>query len=269
MLILGFTWFHRFRPFTTFHLVIVVLCAALIIGACIHGRRLRGTPAERQFRNAWALGIIAFQVFAIVWWALPGNAAPDGRLPLHLCRIATWVAAAALLTEARALRATLYFWGLGLCAQGFVTPLRLDGLASVGFWIFWMGHLQIVGSAIYDLSVLGFRPRLRDLGSALIASWIYVAAVVPVNLIFHLDYGYLGKKSEYATRNILDHLPPWPWRTILFILIAHATLIVLWLLAIAPSLVERMRTAELRGTTRGGGTSSQPLQPSEGPTSSG
>lgn len=251
VLILAFTWFHRFRPFTTFHLVIVLLCAALIYAACRYGRAHRGAPAERRFRAAWSWGIIFFQVFAIIWWSFPANAAPDGRLPLHLCRIATWIAAAALLSQARPLRAILYFWGLGLCAQGFVTPLRLDGLGSVGFWIFWIGHLQIVGSAIYDLAVLGFRPRLRDLGSALIASWIYIAAVVPINLTFDLDYGYLGRQSAYRTRNVLDHLPPWPWRTILFLLIAHATLAAFWLAAIAPALIARPRAAPQPGNPGG------------------
>lgn len=246
VLVLAMTWSYRFRPFTTFHLVMVLACAALVFGACRYGRETRQTAAERRFRLAWGWSIVAFGVFSNIWWAIPGHHAPDGRLPLHLCRVATWVAAAAMLTGARPWRAVLFFWGLGLCVQGLVTPLRLDGFASVGFWIFWVGHLQIVGSAVYDVVVLGFRPVVRDLRAAVLASWAYIAVVVPVNLVFDLDYGYLGR-GEYRTRNVLDHLPPWPWRPVCFIAIAHGVLVLLWAVAQAISPGQREEEAVFEG----------------------
>src|SRR4029453_3804597 len=99
---LGPSWFVIFKPFTTFHLVVLILCTALTVAACRHGSRTRGTPAEFRFRAAWAISIIAFQPFAAAYRLfLRAEEPPDGNLPLQLCRIAPWVAAAAMLTMSR------------------------------------------------------------------------------------------------------------------------------------------------------------------------
>lgn len=232
MLTLGASWFEIFKPFTTFHFVVAAICFALTAGACVIGIRLRGTPAEFRFRLAWASLIVAAQLFADAWRLFfRDGAPPDGDLPLQVCRIAPWFAVGALLTGNRVCRAVLYFWGLGLCFQGLVTPMRFDaGLASMDFWLFWIGHLQIVGSAFYDLVAHAFRPTARDLRTALIASAIYAAVILPLNAAFDWDYGYLGR-GPYRTRNIIDHLGDWPWRPVWLILIAcawQAVLLAIW-----------------------------------------
>lgn len=234
-------WLERFRPFTTFHFVVVAACAILIAAACIFGRKHVGTPAEWRLRFGWVVSILIFQVFASIWRLGPGQGAPDGDLPLHLCRVAPWVAVAALLTMHRALRAILYFWGLGLCFQGFVTPLRLNGAGSMDFWLFWIGHLQIVGSAVYDLVVHHFRPAWPDFRTALLASWAYALVVIPINLAIGSDYGYLGRAPAYKTRNIIDRFPPWPWRTLCMILLIHGWLTLYWIVWRTPRFVRRLR----------------------------
>jgi len=237
-------WLERFRPFTTFHFVVVAVCALLIAAACVCGRHYKGTSAETRFRIAWCISIALFQLFAGYWRLGPGTGAPDGDLPLHLCRVAPWVAVAALLTMRRPLRAILYFWGLGLCFQGFVTPLRLNGAGSMDFWLFWIGHLQIVGSAVYDLVVHGFRPAWHDFRTALIASWAYALVVIPINLTIGSDYGYLGRAPAYRTRNIIDRFPPWPWRTLCMILLVQGWLTLFWIVWRTPIFLRRIRGLE-------------------------
>jgi hypothetical integral membrane protein (TIGR02206 family) len=184
-----------------------------------------------------------FQLFADYWRLGPGRGAPDGDLPFHLCRVAPWVAVIALLTMRRPWRAILYFWGLGLCFQGFVTPLRSPGLASpkLEFWLFWIGHLQIVGSATYDLVVHHFRPTFADFRTAVFAGWVYGAVVIPLNLILGADYGYLGRTPAYKTRNIIDRFPPWPWRTLCILLLVHAWLTLYWIVWRTPRFIRRLR----------------------------
>ncbi len=84
-------------------------------------------------------------------------------LPLQVCDLAGLVGPMALLTRKQWLRAILYFWGLGLSIQGFIQPVLKDkGLGDVEFWLFWANHTMIVGTAVYDLVALGFRPKTRD-----------------------------------------------------------------------------------------------------------
>src|SRR5262245_3118135 len=130
---LAVSWFEIFKPFTTFHLVVAAFWSALIAACCLHGLRTRGTPAEARFRIGWAISIMAFQVFAdICRYFLREGEPPDGNLPLQVCRIAPWIAAIALITMSRAWRAVLYFWGIGLCLQGFVTPMRFEPTPFAG-----------------------------------------------------------------------------------------------------------------------------------------
>jgi hypothetical integral membrane protein (TIGR02206 family) len=224
------TWMTRFRPFTTFHLVMVVASALFIIAACRHGLRLAAASpeAERRFTAALGWSILAVQAFSTTWRLLPGIYTLEDGLPLQLCRIAGWLAGLSLVFGWRWARTLTYFWGIGLCAQGFITPLRLSGLGSMEFWFFWIVHLQIVGSAIYDLMVRGYRPCRGDWATAALVSMGYVALIVPFNVIMGTEYGWLGQ-GQYRTRNIIDVLGPWPQRPILLVLIGQLMVLGLWL----------------------------------------
>jgi hypothetical integral membrane protein (TIGR02206 family) len=234
MFLAKITWGYRFRPFTTFHLVAVLVSSALVFTVVRLGLRARGTPREAAIRKWWGWSIVAGQALALVWWLGPSGYGYDQSLPLHLCRVAAWISALGMLTEWRWARTLTYFWGLGLCLQGFLTPLRLGGLCDPEFWIFRVGHLHIVGSGAYAVIVLRYRPTPHDLGIASLASLAYVAAIVPFNLLAGTDYGYLGR-GNYRTRNVIDWLGPWPRRAVLLYLIGQGMLTLLYLVWLVPA----------------------------------
>jgi len=233
--VLAASWLTSFRPFTTFHLVVAIVCIAATVVACRVGVRRRGSPFEPWFRRGWALFTVLVQAEAWWWFSRPERFDPGWTLPLHLCSIVVWIAPVALVFEWRTPRALLYFWGFGLCMQGLVTPLPQDGLLAPAFWFFWFGHLAIVGSASYLVIALRYRPTLRDLGTAVAASLLYVAVVVPLDLAFGWNYGFLGRRP-LATRNVLDLLGPWPWRPAFTVLIGLLVLWVLWAIWQVPPL---------------------------------
>jgi hypothetical integral membrane protein (TIGR02206 family) len=216
-------WLHHFEAGSTFHAVMVGACAAVIAAACLVGRRLRrldrADAGRREPRFAAALGwsIIAWQVFATVWRVLPGQWDVNESLPFHLCRWTGWIAAACLIAGERSgggwrwSRALMFFWGLGLSVQGFATPMWNDGAATVAFWLYWVGHLQIVGVAVYDLAVRGFVPTGRDLRTAAAAGLGFVLLVMGVNHLLDTNYSYLGAWN-YERKSIVDELGPYPER---------------------------------------------------------
>jgi hypothetical integral membrane protein (TIGR02206 family) len=235
-----FSWPERFRPYSVFHLTVFLLCIALMAGACILGRRL--PPArERLLRLSWAWFCLVFQAYTLAWWFLPGHYDTDRSIPLQFCRITAFVAPFALLTSHPLPRALLYFWGLGLCSQALLTPVYREGFAHFAFWAFWIGHVQIVGSAVYDLIVRRYRPSLRDFLAATILGLAYVAIVVPVNIAWGFDFGFLGR-GHGRTATFADNIPGWPWRPVI---VWSASQIVITILYFAARPRTRRRPAPL------------------------
>lgn len=207
------SWADEFQAYSTFHAVAVSVCIVLIALACSLGRQWRGTDRERTLRLALGWSIFVFQAFATVWRVLPENWDVSQSLPLHMCRVISWLAALSLITGDWRARSLTFFWGIGLSTQGFITPMWSDGYASLDFWMYWLGHGQIVLAAVYDLSVRGYSPARRDWVFACVAGLAYGLAVIGVNLALGTNYSYLGA-GQYEAKSVVDVLGPWPWRLV-------------------------------------------------------
>jgi len=217
-----------FTPFGPMHAATAGVFAVSMAVASVLGRRWRGTAREGAFRRGWAGWVVVWQIGAVAYWARPSGFDLASSLPLQLCDVAVWIAPFALMTQKRWLRAVLYFWAIGLSTQAFFTPVLAEGPAHPKFWLFWVGHTQIVGSAIYDVAALGFRPRLRDFVHGMIANAAYFALVMPLNLAFGLNYGFVGNVTP-EHRTLIDSLGPWPLRLVWIFLLVHTIMLALWL----------------------------------------
>lgn len=238
-----YDWAVEFHAFTPQHLVTLMVLVGLMAGSCWLGRRwlprdggrvpslARGAPRsgcgpsrargarpgaggadwEWRLRLVWIGTTSAWQAMALVWYLLPRNFDWYESLPLHLCDLAAWVAPLALLTQLRWLRSLLYFWGIGLSTQAFFTPVVEGGYGHLSYWLFFVGHLHIVGSAVYDVVVLGYRPRLRDWGVVTLLSLAWIVPVTVFNVLMDVNYGYTGNTAPGGT-TLIDYLGPWPWR---------------------------------------------------------
>lgn len=216
-----------FEPFSRCHALAAALC---MLGAGVWiARGLRaGVPtSERRVRLAWVWGIVLWQAWTVTYWMLPHRFDVHKSLPLHLCDLAPWAAAWALTRESAWARALLYFWGIGLCTQAFITPVVTVGWSSWEFWFFWVQHTQIVGAAVYEIVVRGARPDRRALRLALILSYAYVAIMFLLNLALGTNYGYVGATRPDAP-TVIDRLGAWPLRVVWLALIVHALFIALW-----------------------------------------
>lgn len=220
-------WYESFRPFSLMHLITVGACIVLIAASTRAGCRWRGLHHENRLRYAWVAVCLLFQVSVTAWYLTPGVFRWDTSLPLQVCDLAAYIGPLALLTQARWLRSLLYFWGIGLSTQAFFTPIITEGPSTARFWMFWFGHLIIVGSAIYDTVVLCYRPKWRDLATTLAISIGYILVMAGVDWAFGLNYAFVGPK-EPETPTIVQKLGAWPWRVFVMIAIGTAAFVVLW-----------------------------------------
>jgi hypothetical integral membrane protein (TIGR02206 family) len=117
---------------------------------------------------------------------------------------------------------------LGLSSLSFIYPDLQFGPADFQFWVFWTAHATIIGSALYDVTARGLRPNWRDWRFAVGSSIVYVAVIFPIDALFRLDYGYIGKGLN-GRQSLASFLGPWPWRVPL-ILVMGITVMFLLLL---------------------------------------
>lgn len=200
-----------FRLFSITHLLVVVVFIALTTVLCIVGRRLARRGAERPLSLALGWAGLAVVLAHQAFWMLPTNFTWSRSLPLHLCDVAGFVAPLALLLPRRWLRVTLYFWGLALSSQGFLTPVITEGPSTLIFWFFFTTHGVIVGYAIYDFVVRGFVPTWRDWRRCVTLTFLYIVVMFVLNLATGWNYAYVGRGSTSQTTAV-DFLGPWPWR---------------------------------------------------------
>lgn len=237
-------WAFQFSLFGPLHVVTVAVLLGAMAAAIVLGRRWRGTTRERVLRHAWIGATFVWQTISVVWYLWPTNFDIVESLPLHMCDLAAWVAPFALLTQKRLLRALLFFWGIGLSTQAFFTPVVDGGIDTFTFWLFWVGHTQIVGSAVYDLGVLGYRPTWRDYLSVTAVNLAALAVILPFDLWTGTNYWYVGNmRPEHPT--LIDRLGPWPLRVVWMFLIAQAVLAVMWLAFAAAGRSARKRPGSI------------------------
>lgn len=217
-----------FQAFSATHATVLVTFAVATAVACAAGRRWRETPRLAQGERAVGFAMFVVWLAAQVYWFVPGNFKIDEALPIHMCDLTGLIAPLVLLTRRRALRALLYFWGIGLSIHGMLTPVLEDGPSHVRFWLFWLTHASIIGTAIYDLVAGGFRPNRRDWLLAIVGCAAWLALVLVVNLSLDVNYGYVGNVTPERP-TVIDQLGPWPARVFKMIVAVLVLFTVMWL----------------------------------------
>lgn len=223
-------WATQFTPFGLMHaLTLAWTLGALCVSIMLGRRWLREgrVAAERALAGAWGGFVVGVNLWSLVYWLEPARYDVRTSLPLQLCDLACLLAPLVFLAGWRWARTMVYFWGLTLSTQAFVTPILTTGPSDMAYWVFWLVHLSIVGSAAYDMTVRGYRPGVRDLGVAIGASLVYLGIVLSVNAWLDANYGYVGR-SVPGNPTIVDRLGAWPLRVVWLVCIGILGMIVLW-----------------------------------------
>lgn len=213
-----------FVPYSGLHLVTVCCCVALIAGLVAAGRAC-GPARQTPLRRLLGIFGLVYWLTYNVWWNRHGIDVVSG-LPLQICDCNGVIAPLALLTLNRWLRATLYFWAFALTTQAFIQPALQSGPATPLFWWFWAQHTIILGYAVFDLAVLGFRPDWPDCGRACMAGLAYLVVVMPLDIWLGADYGYLGPLPPAQIPPFVAALGPWPARAVSVVALAAAAFVV-------------------------------------------
>ncbi len=219
---------ETFQPFSLLHAAALaaIALATWVAVAAVRQAGPRGAPTRAER----ALGIAFILVWLAVhgWWLVPPRLDPTRTLPLQMCHLTALAAGLYLATRWSALAPLLYFWGFGLCTQALITPTLDVGPAHLQFWYFWLSHGMIVGVAVCALAAYRYRPTWSDWRFACLAAAVYAAAVIPVDLAFGANYGFLGRTVPDQP-TLVDLLGPWPMRLALVAMLVTGVMALLML----------------------------------------
>lgn len=201
------------------HLAMLMLCAIWVSLVCYMGLIKRAQGRTLITKQILGLTVLLVWLTYNIYYFHPSNFDWKLSLPLHACDIIGLIAGVAMLTSTSVSRSILYFCGLALATQAFITPIGNQDPETARFWLFWALHIAIIGCAIFDIIVLGYRPTLKDFYICLGADILYVMIVLPINISFGWNYGYLGD-SLPQTETIVGFLGAWPGRVLTMLLLA-------------------------------------------------
>jgi hypothetical integral membrane protein (TIGR02206 family) len=238
-----------FQPFSWTHAAsVAALLGLTFLAVALRRRRAADAPPARG-EMAWVAFTLALWIAVNGWQLLPGQFDPRSSWPIQICDLVALAVPLALLTRWRPLRAVLYFWGLALSSQGVLTPDLREGPARLWFWAFWLLHGAIIGTALYDIAGRRYRPAWKDFRYAYLGSWAYFLLVLPFDLAFGYNYGYVGR-SRPDQPSLIDVLGPWPQRLVAIIVLVSLAMLVLLLPWEIERIWSRRRAAVLPGEPR-------------------
>jgi hypothetical integral membrane protein (TIGR02206 family) len=196
----GFLSAEHLVPLGALIVVAAVLCAA--------AWRWPG-----NWRDVVARSLAIIIVVALLSWqpylVLNGRWSPAIALPVQLCDVGGFVAAAALWWRKPLLVEVAYFWGLGGTLQALLTPDLADHFPSYPYVQFYATHAAVILAGLF--LVIGFRlqPRAGSVPRIFFLTLGFAAIVAVIDVVTGGNYLYLRHIPPGGS--LLNLMGPWPW----------------------------------------------------------
>jgi hypothetical integral membrane protein (TIGR02206 family) len=190
------------------HLVPLAILVVAIVLLCVAARRAPG----RWIDAIAAIMALTIVVAELSWqpYVLVNHAWSVGAsLPVQLCDVGGFVAAAALLWRQLLLVEIAYFWGLGGTLQALLTPDLRDHFPSFPYLQFYVTHDLVIVAALFLVIGLGLQPRAAAVRRIFLLTVAFAALVGLIDLATGGNYMYL--RQVPASGSLLNLMGPWPW----------------------------------------------------------
>jgi hypothetical integral membrane protein (TIGR02206 family) len=146
-------------------------------------------------------------------------------LPVQLCDVGGFAAAAALLWRQLLLVEVAYFWGLGGTLQALLTPDLRDHFPAFPYLQFYITHDLVIVAALFLVIGLGLHPRTGSVRRIFLLTVAFAALVGLIDLVTGGNYMYL--RQVPTSGSLLSLMGPWPWYIPLGAIVTLIALVVL------------------------------------------
>ncbi len=203
-------------------LALLVVVAVLL---CVAARRAPG----RWIDVVAAIIALTLVIAGLSWqpYALATHTWSLGAsLPVQLCDVGGFVAAAALVWRQLLLVEVAYFWGLGGTLQAVLTPdLQDHHFPSFPYLQFYVTHDLVILAALFLVIGLALRPRPGSVRRIYLLTLAFAAVVGLIDLVTGGNYMYLRVP---APGSLLEVMGPWPWYIATGAVLAFVVLAILY-----------------------------------------
>lgn len=206
------------------HLAAILATLLLAAAAVLVARR--APRLTRALERVLAVALLAGAALFVALEAAGGIASPLDYLPLHLCDMAIFVAAYALLSHRRLACELLYFWAFAGTLLAIATPDLAADFPARGYFFYFGLHGGVVAAAALVIAA-GHRPRPGAPLRAWLLTNAYAGLVALVDLATGANFMYLVGKPDEPT--LLDWFGPWPVYLLVGELVALALFTALYL----------------------------------------
>ena len=219
---------------STEHVLPLVFLVVVAVLLCVAARRAPGGWID-AVAVIIALTIVAAELSWQPYVVAKGTWSAATSLPVQLCDVAGFVAAAALLWRQLVLVEVAYFWGLGGTLQAVLTPDLKDHFPSFPYLQFYVTHDLVILAALFLVFGLALQPRPGAVRRIFVLTVAFAIVVGLIDLATGGNYMYL--RQVPVSGSLLDLMGPWPWY------IATGAVLTLVVLAIldAPFRLSRLR----------------------------
>jgi hypothetical integral membrane protein (TIGR02206 family) len=191
------------------HLVPLALLVLVAVLLCVAAVRAPG----RWIDVVAVVIALALVISELSWqpYVLANHTwSPGASLPVQLCDVGGFVAAAALLWRQLLLVEVAYFWGLGGTLQAVLTPdLQDHHFPSFPYLQFYMTHDLVILAALFLVFGLALRPRPGAVRRIFLLTLGFAAVIGLIDLVTGGNYMYL--REIPAGGSLLNVMGPWPW----------------------------------------------------------
>jgi len=204
----------------------LVPLAALILVAAVVCAAARRWPGP--WRDVVARSLAVITVVALLSWQpylLLQGWSPAIALPVQLCDVGGFVAAAALWWRKPLLVEVAYFWGLGGTLQALLTPDLRDHFPSFPYLQFYVTHGAVVLAALFLVIGLRLQPRAGAVRRIFLLTLGFAAVVALVDVLTGGNYLYLRQVPPGGS--LLNLMGPWPWYIGTGVALAFVVLLIL------------------------------------------
>jgi len=195
------------------HLIMILFVITLVVCISFAGIRMKRIGYLEPFSRYFGISLFAIWIIYNIYNFLPSNFRFETSLPLHICDVLAVIASFSLIKPTRKTSALLYFCALVLTTQAIITPNGNQDPTTFRFWLFWFLHGGIIAASVYDLVVRKYRPVFKDYLFAIVFDLLYVVVILPLDIVFGWNYGFIGNFKP-DTPTAIDLLGPWPQRLI-------------------------------------------------------
>jgi hypothetical integral membrane protein (TIGR02206 family) len=211
-------------------------------------RAVTGRPHEALVHRivCWGLGIILVggAIVGQIYRAMTGEWTLAEALPLHLCDIAVFTVAVAVVeigsqpparpisTLSQRLYELAYVWGIGGTVQALLTPDMAFDFPNANCIRYFIIH----GAIVVGVLVMTFGLRMRPQPGTPRRVWIVTLALALVVMVINGALRAGGVEANYmylcgppAHPSLFDLFGPWPWSLISLVFVGTALIVLTYL----------------------------------------